>query len=167
MSARVVATHVWPSDVDEPVSVDVLELDWGGPVGDRHHGERMASDTRQSSVFTRGTSIRNHRQVSIVDTGELAQIAIAMGIPRIDPGVIADNICTEGIDGLTCLPRMTRLVFPSGAVLMLGGPNAPCTIAGGMLERVYGSHTRVLPQGRVGPSWGHRLDRASRNGATR
>ena len=68
MSARVVATHVWPSDTDEPVSVDVLELDWGGPVGDRHHGERMASGTRQSSVFTRGTSIRNHRQVSIVDT---------------------------------------------------------------------------------------------------
>ena len=92
MSARVVATHVWPSDIDEPVSVDVLELDWGGPVDDRHHGERMASGTRQSSVFTRGTSIRNHRQVSIVDTGELAQLATAMGIPRIDPGVIADNI---------------------------------------------------------------------------
>ena len=26
MSARVVATHVWPSDIDEPVSVDGLEL---------------------------------------------------------------------------------------------------------------------------------------------
>jgi hypothetical protein len=152
MSARVVATHVWPSDIDEPVSVDVLELDWGGPVGDRHHGERMASDTRQSTVFTRGTSIRNHRQVSIVDTGELAQIATAMGIPRIDPGVIADNICTEGIDALTALPRMTRLVFASGAVIMLGGPNAPCTIAGGMLERVYGSRPESFPKA----AWGLR-----------
>ena len=104
------------------------------------------------SVFTRGTSIRNHRQVSIVDTGELAQIATAMGIPRIDPGVIADNICTEGIDALTALPRMTRLVFASGAVIMLGGPNAPCTIAGGMLERVYGSRPESFPKA----AWGLR-----------
>ena len=150
MSARVVATHVWPKDATDPISVDVLELDWGGPVDDRHHGELMASDTRQSRVFTRGTTIRNHRQVSIVDAGELAQIADALGIPHIDPGIIADNICTEGIDALTSLPRMTRMVFPSGAVIMLGGPNAPCTIAGAMVERSYGSQPEAFPKAAIG-----------------
>ena len=150
MSPRVVATHVWPSDMGEPVSVDTLDIDWGGPVGDRHHGELMASDTRQSKVFPRGTTIRNHRQLSIVDTNELAQIADALGIPRIEPGIIADNICTEGIDELTSLPRMTRLAFPSGAVIMLGGPNAPCIIAGGLVERSYGSRPEAFPKAAIG-----------------
>lgn len=147
---RVTALHVWPSDVTEPISVDSLDLDWGGPIGDRHHGEYMASDTRQSRVFPRGTTIRNHRQLSIIDLDELARIASALGIPRIDPGVVADNICTEGIPALTDLPRMTRMAFPSGAVVMLGGPNAPCTIAGGMVARAYGSRAEAFPKAAIG-----------------
>ena len=131
MTARVRATHVWPDGATAPVPVDELELDWGGPVGDRHHGETMRSDTRQSSVFAKGTVIRNHRQLSLVDVEELAVIAGRMGLPELAPGLIADNICTEGIPDLTALPRMTRLVFDGGAVLMLGGENMPCTIAGG------------------------------------
>lgn len=147
---RVLATHIWPAGDLEPVSVERLDLDWGGPVGDRHHGEQMASDTRQAKVFPRGTTIRNHRQLSIVDAAELAQIAAALNIPRIDPGVIADNICTEGIDTLTELPPMTRLAFPSGAVVMLGGPNAPCVIAGGMVERTYGARPEAFPKAAIG-----------------
>ena len=50
MIGRVVGTHVWPTGAEVPVRVDALELDWGGPVGDRHHGELMSSDTRQRSV---------------------------------------------------------------------------------------------------------------------
>jgi hypothetical protein len=26
---------VWPEGVDTPVSCEALELDWGGPIGDR------------------------------------------------------------------------------------------------------------------------------------
>jgi hypothetical protein len=150
MSPHVQATHIWPSDAPAPISVVALELDWGGPIGDRHHGELMASDTRQSRVFPRGTAIRNHRQLSLIDTDELARIAQALTIPRIDPGVIADNICTSGIDELTQLPRMTRLAFPSGAVVMLGGPNAPCTIAGDMVARAYGSRPEAFPKAAIG-----------------
>ena len=110
----------------------------------------MSSDTRQSRVFPRGTTIRNHRQLSLVDVDELAQIATALGILRIEPGVIADNICTSGIEELTSLPRMTRLAFPSGAVVMLGGPNAPCTIAGGMVAQMYGSRPEAFPKAAIG-----------------
>lgn len=150
MTARVVGLHVWPSDADVPHAVGELALDWGGPVGDRHHGETMLSDTRQRPVFERGTRIRNHRQVSIVDAGELARIASAMGIPSIEAGLIADNICTEGIDDLTALPRMTRLVFDSGAVIMTGGENLPCTIAGALVEAVHGTRPEAFPKAAMG-----------------
>ena len=150
MSARVVGTHIWPPASERPIPVDPLELDWGGPIGDRHHGLTMAADVRQADVFDRGTEIRNHRQVSIVDTSELDEIARNLGIDRIEPGLIADNICTEGITHLTRLPRMSRLVFPSGAVLMLGGENLPCTIAGAMVAEVHGSRAESFPKAGMG-----------------
>jgi hypothetical protein len=105
MTAQVIATHVWPTSHEMPVAVEELVLDWGGPVGDRHPGLTMLSDTRQRSVFDQGTEIRNHRQLSLVDSEELADIAESMGIDGIAPGVIADNICTTGIAALTSLPR--------------------------------------------------------------
>lgn len=148
--ARVIATHVWPAGTDIPAPVTELSLDWGGPVGDRHHGLTMSSDARQADVFARGTEIRNHRQVSIVDVSELAEIAQNLGIDRIEPGLIADNICTDGIAHLTRLPPMTRLVFPSGAVLMLGGENLPCVIAGAMVERVHGTGPEKFPKAAMG-----------------
>lgn len=150
MTARVAGLHVWPADADVPRAVDELVMDWGGPVGDRHHGETMLSNTRQKPVFTPGTRVRNHRQASVVDAGELASIASALGIARIEPGLIADNICTEGIDGLTALPPMTRLVFDSGAVLMLGGENNPCTIAGRMVAAAHGTRPEAFPKAAAG-----------------
>ena len=150
MSVRVVAVHVWPRDSELPLACDELVLDWGGPIGDRHHGLTMASDTRQSQVFERGTEIRNHRQVSIVDTAELAQIAEVLGVPQIEPGLIADNICLEGLPDLTSLPRMTRLIFSSGAVIMTGGENFPCAIAGAMVERVHGSKRSAFTRAAAG-----------------
>ena len=150
MIGRVVGTHVWPTGAEVPVRVDALELDWGGPVGDRHHGELMSSDTRQKAVYPRGTTIRNHRQVSIVDTAELALIAQALGVPAIAPGLLADNICTDGLTELTQLPRMTRLVFDGGAVLMLGGENFPCTIAGALVGDVHGTRPEAFPKAAMG-----------------
>ena len=150
MTAAVVGLHVWPAGADVPVAVDELVLDWGGPVGDRHHGETMLSDTRQKSVYERGTRIRNHRQVSLVDLTELACIATALGVPALEPGLIADNICTDGIDDLTSLPRMTRLMFEGGAVLMLGGENFPCVIAGGLVAAVHGTRPEAFPKAAMG-----------------
>lgn len=142
----VAATHVWRAGIDVPEAVDELILDWGGAVGDRHHGLTMSSDTRQKEVFSRGTEIRNHRQLSIVDLSELARIAAGLGIDELAPGTIADNICTEGIDDLTALPPLSRLVFASGAVLMTGGFNTPCTIAGRMVAERYGSAPERFPK---------------------
>lgn len=149
-SAVVLATHVWRPGDATPSAVDELVLDWGGPVGDRHHGLTMRSDVRQKPVFERGTEIRNHRQVSIVDAGQLAAIAANLGIERIDPGVVADNICTSGLPDLTALAPMTRLVFSSGVVLLTGGENMPCTIAGRLVAGAHGGRAEAFPTAAMG-----------------
>ncbi len=136
--AEVVALHVWPPGVPTPLPRERLELTFDGATEDRHAGETMSADTRTSAIYQRGTVIRNHRQLSLVSLEELAQIAANLGMDALAPGIIADNICLDGIPSLTGLPRMTRLEFASGAVLMTGGVNTPCTLAGGMVQRTYG-----------------------------
>lgn len=142
--------HVWPADHASPVEVEALVCDWGGPIGDRHYGLTMRSDVRQKSVFPRGTEIRNHRQLSIVDVSELTDIAASMGIERIAPGVIADNIATTGIPSLTSMPPLTRLVFDGGVVIMTGGENLPCTVAGRLVSERYGTRPESFPSAALG-----------------
>ena len=150
MSAVVLATHIWPSDSEVPIEVEALELDFGGAIGDRHYGSTMQAGVRQKKLFSSGTEIINLRQISIVDRGELDRVATELGIAAIDPGVIADNIYTEGIDTLTLLPPMTRLEFSGGAMLLLGGENFPCTIAGAMVHRAHGARTESFPKAAMG-----------------
>lgn len=131
------ALHIWSAEEEFPHQVTSFELDWAGIPGDRHYGEQMQSNSREVHAFPRGTTIRNYRQISIVDLAELAVIAEKLGLPELAPGTIADNICTTGIPDLTALARMTRLKFPSGACIMTGGENNPCTIAGGLVQARY------------------------------
>ena len=144
--AEVIACHIWPDDSTLPIPVEHLELDFGGPIGDRHYGLTMKSDTRQSKHFPKGTEIRNHRQISIVEATELQDVAAALGITDIEPGLIADNIYLRGATDLTLLPKMTRLVFSSGEVIMIGGENEPCTIAGAMVGEVHGTTAHSFPK---------------------
>lgn len=150
MSAVVIATHIWPSTCEVPIPVEFLDLDFEGAIGDRHYGATMAAGVRQKKLFTRGTEITNLRQLSIVDRGELNRVAATLGIEAIAPGVIADNIYTEGIDNLTSLPPMTRLEFSSGAMVLLGGENFPCTIAGAMVSKAHGARTESFPKAAMG-----------------
>lgn len=145
-TGTVVAVHAWPASSDRPEAADELHLDWGGVVGDRHHGITMRSNSRQREVFTRGTRIRNHRQLSLIDRSELTAIATALGLADLAPGTIADNVCTEGLPDLTSLPPLSRLVFGGGAVLMVGGSNSPCIIAGAMVEAAYGAPAQHFPR---------------------
>lgn len=147
---RVVATHIWPPDSELPKAVPAIDLDWGGPIGDRHHGELMSADVRQAGVFERGTTIRNHRQISIVDVQELAGIAAALGLVDIAPGTIADNIATQGIPDLTALPRMSRLLIGAEVVVMTGGENLPCTSAGRLVQERYGTAPEAFPRAALG-----------------
>ncbi len=146
MSPHVAALHIWSPDLEMPTPVKSINLEFSGIPGDRHFGSTMLSGAREKHAFARGTEISNYRQISIVDQAELARIAANLGIDHLAAGTIADNICTEGLPDLTALALMSRLVFPSGATIMTGGANAPCTIAGAMVESVYGSAAQRFPK---------------------
>jgi hypothetical protein len=150
---EVVAVHVWPADEDRPVPREVLELDLGGPVGDRHHGITARSDERLRWLYPMDTEVRNNRQVSLVDVDELAVVAANLGLRELAPGTIAENICTRGIPELSALAPMSRLVFGAdgedGPVVVVLGRNNPCTIAGGLVEQAYGTPAHRFPKAAI------------------
>ena len=107
-------------------AVPELELTWAGLEGDRHAGLTMKSGVRQKHL-PRGTEIRNARQLSILSAEELAEVASALGVPRLDFTWLGANLCVEGVPRLTQLAPSSRLVFPSGATLAIDLDNLPCT----------------------------------------
>ena len=77
---------------------------------ERHRGMARAADAR-APWFPRGTPIRNSRQVSIVSSAELAEIARALGIPEVKPEWLGANLVVDGVERLSMLPRIAP-VFP-------------------------------------------------------
>jgi MOSC domain-containing protein YiiM len=112
-----------------------VQVTFTGFEGDRHAGLTMLSGGR-TPFYPYGTEISNLRQVSIVSEEELVEVAAVMNLPELKPEWIGANLLVGGIPDLTALPPMTRLFFSSGVVLMAGGENNPCTIAGSMVQKM-------------------------------
>ena len=110
----------------EKSQVNQLDLRFEGIVGDFHAGLTRKSDVRTLKQYPRNTDIRNVRQITIVSEEELAEIAIAMGIPEAKPEWLGANLVTSGIPDLTLLTPSSRLQFPSGATLVVDMENHPC-----------------------------------------
>jgi hypothetical protein len=116
--------------------VEVLVLDFAGIVGDLHAGFTRPAGVREP-WHPRGTEIRHGRQLTIVSSIELAEVAAAMDIPEILPEWIGANLVFADIPDLSLLPPGTRLLFGEGAALMIEGDNAPCRSAGKSIGRHY------------------------------
>ncbi|MEO0542822.1 MAG: molybdenum cofactor sulfurase [Pseudomonadota bacterium] len=110
-------------------AVDALDVTLEGIPDDFHGGYARKSGGREP-WYTRGTEIRNERQVTIVSRGELNEVADEMGIDRIEPEWIGANISIEGIPLLSFLPASTLLFFEGGATIKVDFMNGPCGIAG-------------------------------------
>jgi hypothetical protein len=54
------------------------------------------------------------------------------------PETLCANICVEGIPRFSQLPKGSRLLFPSGAALLVEEGNPPCSYIG---ERIDARHT--------------------------
>jgi len=104
-----------------------------GLEGDRHAGLTRAADVR-TPWFPKGTPIRNTRQLSLVSSEELAQVAEALGLPRVLAAWLGANLEVAGVPRLTHLPPGTRLFFPEDATLVVEGENEPCTGPGRVIE---------------------------------
>ena len=101
-----------------------VELD--GFVGDKHRGyERIAAAYDPDPT---GTVRRNERQWSGVSAEELAIIQERLDLTEpLMPATLGANICVQGIPRFSRLARGSRLVFPSGAVLVIEECNTPCS----------------------------------------
>ena len=112
-----------------------VELD--GFVGDKHRGfERVAASYDRDPT---GTVRRNERQWTGVSIEELAIIAERLDLKEpLMAATLGANICVEGIPGFSQLARGSRLVFPSGAVLVIEECNPPCA---DIAAQVAAAHT--------------------------
>ncbi|MEM7506412.1 MAG: MOSC domain-containing protein [Pseudomonadota bacterium] len=124
------------SDADiSSVARDHVELAWEGFVGDCHSGLTRPACVRVKRQHEVGTEIRNTRQISIVSAEELAEVAAAMELDRLDPAWLGASMVVEGVPDFTLIPPSTRLVFESGACLTVDTENAPCRHPGDVIER--------------------------------
>lgn len=117
--------------------LDSFVLTYAGLEGDRHAGLTMKTGVRQKHL-PRGTEIRNARQLSLVSVEECAAIARELGLARLDPAWLGANIVIDGREGFTQLPLSSRLVFESGAVVVIDADNLPCTHAGKAIAQAVG-----------------------------
>lgn len=106
-----------------------VEATFEGFSGEKHSGFTRPADSR-TPYYTRGTPIRNDRQISILSQEELGQAAANLGLAEIMPEWVGANLLLTGIPHLSQLPPNTRLVFTSGAVLRVTAENHPCKLAG-------------------------------------
>jgi len=113
--------------VTRPLELAVLSF--AGLEGDRHAGLTTRSGARQKHLPT-GSEIRNARQLSLVSVEELAELALALGVASVDYRWLGANVLLREAPALTRLAPGARLVFGSGAVLVIDGENEPCRKAG-------------------------------------
>jgi hypothetical protein len=117
-------------------AADNLTLTYAGIPGDRHAGLTRPSGVREP-WYPRGTPMRNERQLSILSTEELAEVAATMGIPALEPNWIGANLVLSGIPHLSLLPPRTLIMFPSGAAVRIDGDNGPCRGSGRSVASHY------------------------------
>jgi MOSC domain-containing protein YiiM len=122
--------------VTRPLELAVLS--YAGLEGDRHAGLTARAGVRQKHL-PKGTEIRNARQLSLVSVEELAELARALGVERIDYRWLGANVLVRKAPALTRCPPGSRLLFGSGAVLVIDGDNEPCRKAGMGLVRGLGA----------------------------
>lgn len=133
----------------ESVPVTELDLTFAGPAGEDHGGLTRPSCSRVLGLYKRGTEIRNSRQLAVMSAEELAEIAAAMGLERLDPALLGTTLVVQGLPDLSHLPPSSRLLADSGAAIAIDMENRPCTLPARPIETRH-------------PGFGARFKRAAR-----
>ena len=132
LTAKVVSVHMGNKEDLSKDKRDSLDAAIGGFAGDKHQGPvRTAYAGDWEPV---GTTRRNERQWSGVSVEELAHITERLDLTEpLRPDTLGANLCVEGIPDFSLLPKGTKLLFPSGAVLLIEEYNPPCTDMGAQI----------------------------------
>ncbi len=148
---RVEALLVTPKSMPGNL-VNEIDVTWEGFVGDKHFGLTMKSNSSQKA-YSKGTEVRNVRQISIVSVEELKHVAEVMDLPSIEPAWVGANLLVSGVPGLTQLPSGSRIYFDNGVGIAIEGENLPCTTAGGSLQLQFPDRpeiTTTFPKKAIG-----------------
>ena len=135
--ARIMSVHSGCSDAFSKEERQTIEVELDGIVGDRHRSYKRG--TWAGDKQPEGTIRRNERQWSAVSVEELAEIEEAMDLSEpLTAAELGANLCIEGVDQLSRLPKGTLLKIPSGAELMVEEYNPQCH---GMSKKLAETHT--------------------------
>lgn len=118
-------------------SVDHLELTFAGLANSVHGGATRPSCSRVTAQYPKGTEIRNTRQLSIISSEELADIAAKIGVEALDPARLGATIVLRGIPDFTFVPPSSRLQNAAGVTLTVDMENRPCHLPARSLETVH------------------------------
>lgn len=132
---------------------DRLSLRFSGPEGEDHGGLTRPSCSRVAELYTRGTEIRNARQLSVLSTEELAETAAAMGLETLDPALVGATLVVSGLSDFSHLPPSSRLLAPGGASIVIDMNNRPCQLPARPIENRFpgfGARYRRAAAGRRG-----------------
>ncbi len=121
-----------------------VEVGFEGFAGENHSGLNRDACVRVRNLYAEGTRIRNTRQVSIVSEEELTLIAHGMEIEHIEPEWLGANLLLAGIPHFTLLPPSSRLLFSSGACLVVDMENQPCAYPAKEIQKVYPGKGRLF-----------------------
>ena len=121
----------------ESHELERIDLSFSGIPEDTHGGLMRAACTRFPYLYAEGTEVRNTRQLTLVSSEELGEIAASMEIDRVLPGWLGANVELSGIPQLTLLPPSSRLLFPSGAVVTVDIENRPCAFPAQVIDGHY------------------------------
>jgi MOSC domain-containing protein YiiM len=138
-----------PEDYSKQAQPSVqVELD--GVVGDRHRGfQRIAASYDPDPT---GTVRRNERQWTGVSLEELAEIRERLDLKEpLMAATLGANICVQGIPDFSQLSRGSRLVFPSGAVLVIEEANPPCADMGVQIAATHTTRSGGSVAGKMFP----------------
>jgi len=137
---RIVSVHSGNNEDLSKEARESLTAEIGGFVGDKHQGfSRKAWDGEWEPA---GTLRRNERQWSGVSVEELTYISEHLALTKpLSPDTVGANLCVEGISEFSLLPKGSKLVFPSGAVLLVEEYNPPCVEMGAQIVAKHSTHS--------------------------
>jgi len=140
LTGKIISLHLGNNKDLSKQQQESLNAEIGGFAGDKHEGSARA--TWQGEWPAAGTLRRNERQWSGVSVEELAHISARLNLTEpLSPATLGANLCIEGITNFSLLPKGTKLLFPSGAVLLVEEYNPPCTDMGAQIAARHSSRS--------------------------
>lgn len=119
----------------ESAATPSVRATFDGFEGEAHGGATRPSCVRVIRQYpTKGTEIRNARQITILSGEELAEIARRLDIPAVKPEWLGANMIVEGIPDFTQVPPSSRLIFENGTGVVVDIENGPCKYPAQIIE---------------------------------